>query len=115
MLQGQPDGAVRALDDAEEAVRIARECPYPWAERDALLLQADAYDVLAATEAAAGHPAAPRTRDRARRARDDAQALAPRLHLTDADLAEAERKAKAWLEEWVKQGKKSGDDDSMGV
>ena len=38
LLKNKPD-ADRALDDAEEALRLARECGYAWGERDALFLE----------------------------------------------------------------------------
>ncbi|HEY0078878.1 MAG TPA: SIR2 family protein [Pyrinomonadaceae bacterium] len=105
LLEGQPDGAGRALDDAEEALRLARECGYPWAERDALFLKADAHAALAASHQSADHTsAADREREAERRARADAEDLAARLVLTDEDLAAAEVKAVAWLKEWEKKG-----------
>jgi len=42
----------------------------------------------------------------ARRAQDDAQALAARLQLTEEDLADAERKAKAWMAKWEAEKQK---------
>jgi hypothetical protein len=94
LLERLSDSAPRALDDAEEALRIARGCGYAWAERDALFLQAEACIAL----------------DRrvvARRLREDAEALAARLALTQADLDDAEAKAKAWLAEWERSKPKS--------
>ncbi len=100
LLEAETDSAARAADDAEEALRLARECGYAWAERDSLFLQADAFAALAASQLAANPHAARRSRDLARRAQDDAYALAAKLHLTEEDLANAERKAKAWLAKW---------------
>jgi SIR2-like domain len=91
LLDAVPD---RALDDAEDALRLARDCGYAWAERDALTLQADAHTAL-------GH------RDAAHRARSEADALSARLRLTEEDLAEADAKAEAWLQEWERENKKT--------
>jgi tetratricopeptide (TPR) repeat protein len=94
LLEAQSDSALRALDDAEEALRLARDCGYAWGERDALFLQAEAYSTLD-------------RRDAAHRVREDAKALAGRLTLTQADLDDAEAKAKAWLAEWERSEPKS--------
>jgi hypothetical protein len=101
LLEGKPDSAARALDDAEDALRLARECTYAWAERDALFLQADAAVALANAYQAADQSAKARTL--AHQARADAEALAARLRLTAEDLAAAEAKAKAWMADWTKQ------------
>ena len=102
-----PDALARALDDAEDALRIARDCGYAWAERDALALQADAHAALAKAEEAAGNTtAASRHRDAAHRARTESEVLAAKLRLTEEDLAAADAKAEAWLAEWEKQKKK---------
>ena len=69
LLEAETDSAARAADDAEEALRLARDCGYAWAERDALFLQADAHAALAASQDAANPHAARRSRDLARRAR----------------------------------------------
>ena len=100
----QVDSLLRALDDADDALRLARECGYAWAERDALTLQADANAALAhAHKAADKTAAASRAQEAAHRARTEANALSARLRLTEEDLAEAEAKAAAWLEEWKKE------------
>lgn len=52
------DSLARALDDADDALRLARESSYVWAERDALALQADTHAVLAETNDAAGNTSA---------------------------------------------------------
>jgi tetratricopeptide (TPR) repeat protein len=100
LLSSEPDSAARAADDAEEALRLARDCGCAWAERDALFLQADAFDALAKTHDVKSPKAAGRYRADARRALADAQALAAKLVLTENDLVDAERKAKAWLASW---------------
>ncbi len=101
-----PDALARALDDAEDALRIARDCGYAWAERDALALQADANTALAKADEAAGNAsAASRHRDAAHRARTEAEILAAKLRLTEEDLAAADAKAEVWLAEWEKQQK----------
>jgi tetratricopeptide (TPR) repeat protein len=106
MLEGQAESAGRALDDAEEALRLARECGYVWAERDALFLVAESRAALAAGHQSADHAsAAAREREASRRARADAEALAARLVLTEEDLAAAEAKAVAWLKEWNEKDK----------
>jgi hypothetical protein len=106
MLEGRADCAGRAMDDAEEALRLARECGYAWAERDALFLKAEAHGALAAAQQGAGNAAASeREREAARRARAEAEAIAARLVLTEEDLAAAEAKAVAWLKEWEKEEK----------
>ena len=69
LLEAETDSAARAADEAEEALRLARECGYAWAERDALFLQADAHAALAASQDAANPHSARRNRDLARRAR----------------------------------------------
>jgi hypothetical protein len=94
LLEAQSDSALRTLDDAEEALRLVRDCGYAWGERDALFLQAAAYTALD-------------RRDVARRVREDADVLAARLTLTEADLDDAEAKAKAWLAEWERSEPKT--------
>lgn len=94
LLEAAPE---RALEDAEYALRLARDCGYAWAERDGLLLQADAHTAL-------GH------RDAAHRARSEADALAAKLRLTEEDLAEADAKAEAWLQKWERESKEKGDE-----
>jgi len=102
-----PDTLARALDDAEDALRIARDCGYAWAERDALALQADANTALAKADDAAGNAsAASRHRDAAHRARTESEGLAAKLRLTKEDLAAADAKAEAWLADWEKEQKK---------
>jgi hypothetical protein len=101
LLKDEPDAAERALDDAEEALRLARECGYAWGERDALFLETEAHATHAEVQLLAGDElAASRAREAAGRARDEAEALAARLVLTDEDLAAAEAKAVAWLKAW---------------
>ena len=106
ILEGQPDSASRALDDAEEALRMARECGYAWAERDALFLAAEAHSALA-HQSANSPSASSREREAARRARADAEALAAKLVLTEEDLAAAEAKAVAWMKDWEEKTKKA--------
>ena len=99
-----PDALARALDDAEDALRIARDCGYAWAERDALALQADAYSALAKAHKAAGSASvAGRHRDAAHHARTEAETLSARLRLTEEDLAAADAKAEVWLKEWEQE------------
>jgi hypothetical protein len=111
MLEDQPDSVGRALDDAEEALRLARECGYAWAERDALFLAAEAHDVLAKGYQSAGNASsAAREREASRRDRADAEALAAKLALTEEDLAAAEAKAVAWLKDWEERSKEGRGD-----
>ena len=102
---GEPNDPVfRALDDAEEGLRIARDCGYAWAERDALFLQAETHTALSSAYRAADNEiAANRHRDSAHSIRQEAEALASRLILTEDDLAEADAKAAEWLEQWEKE------------
>lgn len=72
------DSVRRAIDDADDALRIARACSYSWAERDALAFQAEAHRRLA-EGAAAG--ASERHRAEAERLRGDADVLSARLRL----------------------------------
>ena len=98
------DSLLRALDDAEDGLRIARDCGYAWAERDALFLQADTHTALSsAYRAADDEIAATRHRDSAHRTRQEAEALYSRLRLTEDDLAEADAKAAEWLEQWERK------------
>ena len=98
------DSLLRALDDAEEGLRIARDCGYAWAERDALFLQAEVHTTLSMTYRAADNEfAGTHHRDNADRALQEAEALASRLHLTEDDLAQADAKAARWLEQWEKK------------
>jgi len=113
MLEGKEECAGRALDDAEEALRIARECGYVWAERDGLFLKAEAHAAQAASHQASGKAtASAREREASRRARADAEALAAKLVLTEEDLAAAEAKAVAWLKEWEEKRAESEDEDA---
>lgn len=106
LLEDAPDAAERALDDAEEALRLAHECGYAWCERDALLLETEARAARAEVQHLAGDElAARRELEAAGRARDEADALVARLVLTDEDLAAAEAKAVAWLEDWEEKSK----------
>jgi hypothetical protein len=102
MLESEPDSAARALDDAAEALRLARESGYAWAERDALFLSAKAHAARAIAEEPA---AATRHREASRRDLTNAETLAARLALTQEDLTAANAKAGAWLEEWKKRTK----------
>ncbi len=111
LLEAETDSAAQAADHAEEALRLARDCGYAWAERDALFLQADAHAALAASQDAANPHAARRDRDFARLARDEAQALAAKLRLTEEDFADAERKAKDWLAKWEADKQKDKEDE----
>ncbi|HEX5732725.1 MAG TPA: SIR2 family protein [Blastocatellia bacterium] len=106
MLEGKPDSASRALDDAEEALRMARDCGYAWAERDVLFLAAEAHSALA-RQSANTPSASTRAREAARRARADAEALAAKLALTEEDLAAAEAKAVAWMKDWEEKTKEA--------
>jgi hypothetical protein len=63
---GDPVWAERGWDDAEAALALSQQCGYAWAERDALLLRADAHLALGNT-------------GQAHRDRADAQMLATRL------------------------------------
>jgi tetratricopeptide (TPR) repeat protein len=106
LLEDAPDAAERALDDAEEALRLARECGYAWGERDALFLETEARKARAVVQQLAGDElAARREHEVAGLARDEAEALAAKLVLTDEDLAAAEVKAVAWLNDWKKKSK----------
>ncbi len=98
MLRDQPEDVARALDDAEEALRLARECGYAWAERDALFLAAAARATLAESYQVAGKVvSATRARASYLSARAEADTLASNLILTAEDLAAATAKAGAWL------------------
>jgi tetratricopeptide (TPR) repeat protein len=111
MLEGQPDSMGRALDDADEALRLARECGYAWAERDALFLAAEARAAIAVGHQSAGNAsAAAREHEASRRAHADAEALAAKLVLTEEDLAAAEAKAVAWLKDWEEKSREGRDD-----
>ncbi|MBV9925182.1 MAG: SIR2 family protein [Acidobacteria bacterium] len=101
MLEGYPENVGRALDDAEEALRLARECGYAWAERDGLFLKAETHAAQAAAHQASGNEkAAAREQESSRRARAEAEAVAAKLVLTEADLATA----KTWLKNWEETG-----------
>ena len=105
LLEGQPGSALRALDDAEEALHLARECGYAWAERDALSLVAELRAALAAGHRGAGNAsAAARESEAARRARAEAEDLAAKLVLTAEDLAAASAKAAPWLRGRLERG-----------
>ncbi|MET0645281.1 MAG: ATP-binding protein [Pyrinomonadaceae bacterium] len=94
-------GAARALDDAEEALRLARECEYAWGERDGLSLKATAHAALAARhQAAGGVTGAERELSAARRASAEAESLAAGLVLSEEDLAAAGARAASWMREW---------------
>lgn len=84
---------------------MARDLGYPWAERDALFLQADTAQALAI---ATTEPAkAERLRSGSRAARAEAETLAATLVLTEEDLAEAEKEAKVWLAVWERDKTKA--------
>ncbi len=101
------DSLSRAMDDAEDALRLARECGYAWAERDAVLLQADTHAALASAHRDAGNEVtAKRHRAEAGRTRSEAEALASRLRLTEDDLAQADAQAAQWLRDWEKEDPK---------
>jgi hypothetical protein len=101
MLEGGVECAGRALDDADEALRLARECSYAWAERDGLSLKSEAHAAQAAAHQAAGNAsAAAREREASRRASAAAGALTRKLVLTKRDLFIAHSKADAWLKKW---------------
>jgi tetratricopeptide (TPR) repeat protein len=98
MLGKRPGDIVRALDDAEEALRLALECGYAWAERDALFLAAAVHATLAERYQDAGNVVfATRAHAASLRARTEAETLASNLILTAEDLAAAESKAGDWL------------------
>jgi len=91
----------RAADDAEEALRLARDSGYAWAERDALSLQADVGFALADLFRKRGEEStANRRLAEGRAARTEAVALSAKLRVTDADFAEADPRAEEWLKEW---------------
>ena len=69
LLKAEIDSAARALDDAEEALRLARDCGYAWAERDALFLEAETRAALSARHDSDNASAATRERDASRRNR----------------------------------------------
>ena len=99
LLADAPNAAERALDDAEEALRLARECGYVWGERDALFLETEARTAHAEVHLLDGNElAASREREAAGRTRDEAEALAASLVLTDEDLAAAAARATALVE-----------------
>ena len=100
LLEAAIDSAARALDDAEEALRLARDCGYAWAERDALFLEAETRAALSTRQDPDNVSAATRDRETSRRARADAEALAARLVLSEEDLAVADAKARKWLKAW---------------
>ncbi len=94
----------RVLDDTEDALRIARECGYAWAERDAVALYADAHDALAVADEVRNEPtSAARHREAALRARAEVDRLDFQLRLTAEDLAGAEAKALEWWKNWEKK------------
>jgi len=108
LLEAKPDCAVRALDDAEDALRIARECDYAWAVRDALSLEADARAGLARDHGQVDPARAARERAASERARAEASALAATLTLTEEDLAQADREAATWLAEREREFRRAG-------
>lgn len=86
------------LIPAEESLRLALECDYAWAERDALFLAAAAGAILAESYQDAGNVmSATRARAASLRALAEAETLASNLILTAEDLAAADMKARAWL------------------
>src|SRR6185369_1092588 len=103
-----PDSLDRALDDAQEAFLLAHRCGYAWAKRDALALQADVHATLAnAHEETGNASAAGSEREAAHRAWTEAEALTANLRVTEEDLAAADAKAEAWLEEWEEKQQRS--------
>lgn len=106
LLEAEIHSAARALDDAEEALRLARDCGYAWAERDALFLEAETRAALSARHDPDNPSAATREREASRRTRAGAEALAARLVLSEEDLAAADAKALEWLKDWEKKVKK---------
>ena len=111
MLRPSPDDALRALDDAESALKIARDCGYPWAERDALLLQAEALELWARTGADGSNGNdARRAIQRAERLRLEGLSIAAKLVLTDQDFAGADEAAHDELKR-VLEGQESVDDE----
>jgi hypothetical protein len=106
LFEARADSAARALDDAEEALRLARDSGYAWAERDALFLEAETRAALAARHDPDNPSAATRERETSRRNRADAEALAAQLVLSEEDLAAAAAKAVEWLKDWEKRAKK---------
>ncbi|MGH8569396.1 MAG: hypothetical protein ACREXU_15665 [Gammaproteobacteria bacterium] len=105
LLEAEIDSAARALDDAEEALRLARDCGYAWAECDALFLEADTRAALSTRHGPDNASAATREREASRRARADAEALAARLVLSEEDLAAADAKTLEWLKDWEKNAR----------
>ncbi len=49
------EAAQHAQDDAEAGLRLARDCGYAWAERDALALLAETWHVLGNPQKATQH------------------------------------------------------------
>ncbi|HEY0037446.1 MAG TPA: hypothetical protein VGB66_12195, partial [Longimicrobium sp.] len=81
------DWLARALDDAEDAMRLATESGYRWAERDALQLLAAVHDALGAVRQAAGDRAGSDWHhEQAMTAGDDASALASTLTVSKDEL-----------------------------
>lgn len=86
----------RALDDADDALRLSRECNYAWGERDALKLKSNLYSI-AWSHSAEANDLAIRFRAFAHRNLDEAYILAKRLALTETELKEVEVRAKDWI------------------
>ena len=86
-------------------MRLARDCGYVWAERDALFLEAETRAALSARHDSDNASAATRERDASRRDRA-ARGLAAKLVLSEEDLAAADAKAVEWLKDWEKNAKK---------
>ena len=103
LLEAKPDHAIRALDDATDGLRLARDCGYAWAERDALFLEADARTVLAGAYDVADPARAICERTAVTKVRVEAEAIAAKLVLTEEDLAQADLEADVWLAEWERQ------------
>lgn len=100
LLEGRPDSGGRALDDADEALRLARECGYAWAERDGLFLKAEAHAAQAVAHRASGNEtAARREQESSRRARAEAEAVAAKLVPSGDASATAEARLKGWTDE----------------
>ncbi len=85
LLASKPD-PIRAIDDASDALYLARESGYLWAEYGALFLEADARTTLAEVYANANLTLATRERTAATEIRAEAKAIAAKLILTENDL-----------------------------
>ena len=91
--QRNEDSLLSALDDADDAIRIARDCNYAWAHRDALLLKNRVYSTMTARSQNV------RYQEAADLARDQAALFATTLALSDSDIVAARESSFAWLRE----------------